>query len=107
MICWNETLYFGDSIKKTHRRVIRAIDRGKKTYHVYCIAFASNPKNLFDILPANELRHAHYQHVTTHILGLAKGKKEVNKLVASLIKEIYDQTGDFRVREYYTDLHQT
>lgn len=102
MVSWNESLYFGESIKKKHRRAIFAINHGKKIKRVYCIAFASNENNLFDILPASELRYPHYQHTTTHILGLAKGKEEATEVAIKMLIEIYRKTGSFRVREYFT-----
>lgn len=101
MVSWSENLYFGESIKKKHRRVMYAINHGKRTNHVYCIAFASNEMNLFDILPANELCFSHYKNTKTHILGLAGDKDEATDVVVKMLIEIYRNTGEFNVREYF------
>jgi hypothetical protein len=103
MIVWNEKLYFGESIKKKHRRTISAITRGKRTKGVYCIAFASNQYNLFDILPANELLFPHYKNSEVHILGLAGGKEEATLVVQDMIVEVYRATKDLKVREFFTN----
>lgn len=102
MIVWNDKLYFGESIKKKHRRIISAINRGKLTMDVYCIAFASNERNLFDILPANELLFPHYKNSEVHILGLAGGKREAALVVQDMVVDIYRATKDFKVREFFT-----
>ena len=103
MIVWNEKLYFGESIKKKHRRMIMSIKRGKLTKGVYCITFASNENNLFDILPANELLFPHYKNSEVHILGLAGGKEEAALVVQDMIVEVYRATKDFKVREFFTN----
>ncbi|MDD5935878.1 MAG: hypothetical protein PUC65_10045 [Clostridiales bacterium] len=103
MITWNEKLYFSESIKKKHRRTIFAIKHGKVTANVYCIAFASNEKNLFDILPANELLFPHYKNSEVHILGLARGRDEAALLVMDMIRDIYRETGGFSVREFFRE----
>lgn len=101
MVIWNEKLYFGESIKKKHRRAIFAINRGKLTKGIYCIAFASNENNLFDILPANELLFPHYKNSKVHILGLAGGKDEAALVVQDMIIDVYRSTGGFEVREFF------
>lgn len=103
MIVWNDKLYFGETIKKRHRRTIAAINRGKLTRGVYCIAFASNESNLFDILPANELLFSHYKNSEVHILGLARGRKEATLVVQDMIVDVYRATKDFKVREFFTN----
>lgn len=102
MITWNEKLYFGESIKKKHRRVIFAINHGKSTKGVYCIAFASNENNLFDILPADELLFPHYKNSEVHILGLAGNKDEAIWVVKDMIVLMYRNTGEFQVRKFFS-----
>lgn len=103
MIVWNEKLYFGESIKKKHRRMIMSIKQGKLLKGVYCITFASNENNLFDILSANELLFPHYKNSEVHILGLAGGKEEAALVVQDMIVEVYRATKDFNVREYFAN----
>ena len=37
-----------------------------------------------------------------HILGLAESKKKAYRLVANMLEEIYEKTGDFKVRGYFS-----
>ncbi len=102
MISWASRLYVGDKAKKIQKKAIASISNRQATFGVYCIAFASHPDNLFDIFEANELLFPHYQNTEVHIVGLAKGKQEAVDLVQSMIMEVYNETGAFNVRAYFT-----
>lgn len=101
MVTWSDNLYYGQGIKKKHRRAIFSINHGKLTADVFCITFASNPSNLFDIIPANELLFPYYRNSRIHILGLAKGREEAKLVVQDMIIDVFKNTGDFKVREYF------
>ena len=64
------------------------------------IALASNPENLFDIIPSWELMQKHYPKRQLVIIGLAKGWEEAVEVVKQIITEIYERTGGFDVRNY-------
>ena len=95
-------LYVGDKIKKKRDKVIASINNREATFNVYCIAFASQPSNLFDIMDANELLFPHYKRAEVLIVGLAKGKEEALTLVQEMLLEVYRETGEFDVRTYFT-----
>lgn len=78
-----------------------ALEEGKFTFGLYCIAFASNEKNLFDIVETNELLFEHYKRNQIYIIGLTKGKENAVELTQNLLLEVYQNTGDFKVREYF------
>ena len=101
MIHWNETMYFGDNVKKKHRQIMYRIEHGKLTQDIFCITFASNEKNLFDIIEPKEFLFPYYRTKDIHIIGLAKGKGEACLLVRDMIDEIYRETGGFKVRKYF------
>lgn len=102
MIHWSPKLYVGDKLKSKVDKTIKSIDNRKITYGVFCITFASNVDNLFDILNANELRFPYYQKSDIHIVGLTKGRDEALEMVQNLLMEVYQNTGEFKVREYFT-----
>ncbi|MGB4661223.1 MAG: hypothetical protein WBI07_18770 [Mobilitalea sp.] len=88
-------------MKKKKNKVIASINNREATFGVYCIAFASHPSNLFDILDANELLFPHYQKSEVTVVGIAKGREEAVKLVQSMLMEVYQKTGEFDVRTYF------
>jgi hypothetical protein len=102
MILWTSRLYIGDKMKKKKEKVMASINNREATFGVYCIAFASHPSNLFEIIEANELLFPHYQKSEVRIVGLAKGKEEAVILVQDMLLDVYNKTGDFDVRTYFT-----
>ena len=102
MISWTSRLYVGERMKKKKNKVMTSINNQEATLGVYCIAFASHPSNLFDILDANELLFPHYKKSEVRIVGIAKGKEEAIDLVQSMLMEMYHKTGDFDVKAYFT-----
>lgn len=102
MISWSSHIYIGKGLKFKKNKTVAAIKNRKLTVGIYCIAYASNPDNLFDIYDANELLLPHYKDYTIHIVGLAKGKQEAYELVQDMLMEVYKRTGRFNVRTYFT-----
>ncbi len=101
MIKWYDNLYMDHVIEKKRNKIKKKIHEGKATINTYCITFASNERNLFDILDANELRFSYYKKKEIYILGLAFGKENAIAVMVSMIEEIYKNTGEFKVREYF------
>lgn len=102
MIAWATHLYIGDKLKKSKDQVITSMNHRKAVLGVYCITYASNPCNLFDIIEANQLLFPHYARTEVTIVGLAKGKQEALELLEKMLLEVYHQTGEFDVRAYFT-----
>jgi hypothetical protein len=102
MILWASRLYVGDKMEKKKEKVIASINNKEATFGVYCIAFASHPSNLFDIMEANQLLFPHYQKSEIQIVGLAKGKEEAVIMAKDMLMEVFNETGDFNVRTYFT-----
>jgi hypothetical protein len=101
MIKWYHNLYMDEKVKKKQNKYIQALEKSKFTFGLYCIAFASNDKNLFDIIETNELLFEHYKRNDIYIIGLAKGKDSAIELAESLLLEVYECTGNFKIREYF------
>lgn len=102
MITWATHLYVGEKMKKSKDQVITSMNQRKAVFGVYCITYASNPGNLFDIIEANQLLFPHYARTGVTIVGLAKGKQEALELLEKMLLEVYNQTGEFDVRAYFT-----
>lgn len=96
-----EPVYSTDGISERENRIIKHLKRGKKTGGVYCIIFSSNPENLFDILSEDDLLSPYYSEYDPEVIGLAESKDDAILLVKELLKEVYEKTGDFKVRDYF------
>lgn len=102
MIKWADNLYLSKDITlKKKNKLMKAIESGLLTFEVYCITFASNPNNLFDIINANDLLFPYYRKRKIYVLGLATSREAAKLLVKDMLEEVYNETGEFRVREYY------
>lgn len=102
MIKWSNQLYFDDSIKKKPDKWKKRVEDGKLSHSLFCICLASNEKNLFDIMNSNELFFRHYKKNDLYIAGLAKTREDAIDLLQDMLEDIYRETGDIKVREYFT-----
>jgi hypothetical protein len=100
---WYDNLYVGESIGKKKDKVIRKIRQNAGQIGIYVISIASNKSNLLDIIPATDLLFKAYPKKQIFVLGIAKGYDEAVEVAASIIDEVYRNTGDFSVRSYFRD----
>ena len=70
---------------------------------IYVITLASNRQNLLDIIPSYELMQRGYPKREMVIVGLAKGYDEAVEVAASIVDEVYRNTGTFAVRTYLAE----
>ena len=101
MVNWSSSLYVGESVFNRQKKIIKKIGKRKFTFNVYCIAYASNKENLFDIISANELLFPVYKKLDVCIVGIAGSREEAQELVMDMVIKVYSDTGGFAVREYF------
>lgn len=97
---WYRNLYVSESIGSRVNRIKWKINHNAGTVSVFVIAFASNPDNLLDIIPAWNLMQKGYPKRQLKIIGLAGGYDEALELVRTIIDETYQCRGDVNVWEY-------
>ena len=97
---WYRKLYVGESLTGKERKIKWRIRHRAGTIDIYVIAFASNPANLLDLIPANELMQKGYPKKELKIIGLARGYGEALELVRRIVDETYQATGDVDVWNY-------
>lgn len=102
MIKWCDCLYFDSDIGKNIKKIQRQLEKGKLKKSVYCISFAQNPQNLFDILNVNELLFSYYKRKEIKIIGLASSKAAAKELMVKIIEEMYQATESFQLEDYFT-----
>lgn len=102
MIIWAKKLYLSENIDaKKQVKIMKSIEKGNLNFEVYCIMFASNPNNLFDIINVNELLFPYYSRKEIYILGVATSRIQAFELVKDILYDIYKETGGFAVREFF------
>lgn len=100
---WYEDLYVGESIIHKKNKIKWKIRHNAGQIDIYVIALASNKENLLDIIPAQELLLKGYPKRQLSIIGLAKGYQEAVEVAASVVDEVYHETGGFAVRSYLAE----
>lgn len=97
---WLSNLYVSKSIGGRAGRIKWRIDHNAGTLRVYLIAFASNPDNLLEIIPAWNLKQKAYPKRGLKIIGMAKGYDEALELVRDIIDDTYQSTGTVDVWKF-------
>ncbi len=99
---FRESLYFGESVKSEHRKLLRELSRGKRLSgkHIL-ITYAFNGTDLFDLIPVRELYFPYRKKQELFVLGLAADKEEAFEVVSRMVTEVYEATGAFDVRGYF------
>ena len=97
---WYDDLYVGESIIHKTNKIKWKILHNAGQIRIYVITLASNDKNLLDIIPSQELMQKGYPKKDLYVVGLAKGYDEAVEVAASIIDEVYRQTGAFEVASY-------
>lgn len=97
---WYENLYVGESIQHKAEKIKWKIRHNAGQIDIYVIAIASNPQNLLDIIPAQELMQKAYPKKDMFVIGLARGMAEAQDVVTQIIDEVYQETGGFQILPY-------
>ena len=100
---WYDKLYVGESIVHKTKKIKWKIMHNAGQIGIYVITLASNRQNLLDIIPSYELMQRGYPKREMVIVGLAKGYDEAVVVVASIVDEVYRNTGTFAVRTYLAE----
>ena len=101
MVRWCESLYFDHGVGKNIKKVKKQIEKGTIQLSIYCICIAQNPKNLFDILNANELLFKYYRRKEIKIIGLASSRAAAKEMLVEIVGEMYQNTSSFLVEDYF------
>ena len=98
---WYQNLYSGKTAEKKKDRLIREIDGEKYRGNIYLITLAANPENQLEILSVHQLRFSYIRRNCPLILGIASGYEEALDVLKKMVEEVYEATGDVKIREYF------
>ncbi|WP_099468284.1 hypothetical protein [Konateibacter massiliensis] len=100
---WYRKLYVGKTAKKKRYEIVWKVKHGAGMLDVYLITLASNEENLLDIWNSSVFLQPYYRKQDFFIVGIACGYDEAVELAAKIVEELYQNTGDFRIRQYITN----
>lgn len=104
MVRFRSELYWGKAFEeeKKRQKLIKKLQNQKWVKKdVTLIAYAVNGQDLFDLIPAYELKLPWRKEQELFVLGVGKDKEEALEVVERMVMEVYQATGEFAVREYF------
>lgn len=99
---WADNLYVSEKASRKKDTIIRKANRGIGMVRIYFITLAANGVDLFDIFHAAHLKQPAFYRQELQVVGIAYGAEEAQELTMQMIDDIYQQTGAFDVRNYFT-----
>lgn len=102
MLDFREELFVGGSLKEKYQKLVPQIIKGKRIKKgITLIAYAGNGVDLFDLIPAKEMKFSLRRKQDIYVLGIAGSRDEAVAMVQDMVMEVYGRTGGFDVREYF------
>lgn len=97
---WYNRLYVGKNAKKHRFSIIQNIRQKKYLPGIYVITPASNGNNILDIHPVVTFLSPLYKEEELLIVGIADGYWDAMELAGTIVSEMYEKTGRFRLEEF-------
>jgi len=103
---WYRNLYISEDISHKKAKIKWKIKHNAGQINVYVITLSKNTHNLLEMIPSWELMQKYYPKKDMFVVGVAKGYDEGISMAASIVMEVYQETGKFNVRDYILDKHK-
>lgn len=88
----HKKIFVGEKIKEEKESLIEKIKNNQRDIDVYMVTTNKKSDELFEIVHSDKLTKPMYTEKDFKVIGIAKNKKECDKLIA-LIVEDYIKTG--------------
>lgn len=98
---WYRKLYIGESINQGIDEIISDIEVNKNTRKKFLITLPANDKNMLDIITAGMGILVSWRNV--YVIGVAGSRMEAVNMTSEILTSVYNETGDFRLKEIFND----
>lgn len=103
---WYKEFYAGESIERKKEKVKWKVLHNAGQLDVYVIALSGNPRNMLDIISAKELMQKAYPKQGMFVVGVDKGYDNAIDLAGKIIMDVFQETGNLNVRDYFLERQQ-
>ena len=93
-------LYVSEGLEKKKDKVISRLKRKKIQLDLHVIMLPECNHNQLEIVSAMYLLQPGYPREDRTVVGLARGFEEAVELVEKISREVYEATGDLKIRDY-------
>lgn len=98
---WYEKLWVGPGAQKKKKKILSAIEKQERFLQAYVICLSQSPYEQLEILPSRMLGSPGCPEESLYVLGIAIGKQEAMELVAEMAEQIYRETGNLNMKQYF------
>lgn len=99
MLKWMDHIYADETLENADQ-IRDRLNQNKLTPGIYLLTLSHNPGHLMEILPAVSLKQSCVRELCPEIFGVAASKDSAMELSCRILKEVYDATGTFDVKNY-------
>lgn len=96
-------LYVSDELKGKEQEIIYKLKRNKVQLNKYIIAFAQNVKNHLEFYDSVLLLQKGWGKEPLFVVGIADGYEGALHLIENIVSEVYEATGDVKIRTYLSE----
>lgn len=101
---WYRDLYLGPNAAQNIQKIREKAAKGSPMLGVYYVTLPAAEKNLLHIFHNGMLKQPLFaEHQCTDVVGVAEGKQEALRLVETIIRKIYKETGGLKIRTYFKE----
>ena len=94
-----EHLYVGEKAKSRRFEILQSLRKGKSSEY-YVMTLPEGSKNVLDLYPAAMIMQPYYMQRDPVIIGIALDFRDAAGLAASVVSELYQNTGGFELESY-------
>lgn len=99
---FHDRMFVGETAGMHKMQLLWNLKRGKKQKDLYVITLADGAGRLLEVYHGEALQLKLFRTEDRTIVGIAVGKAESEVVLTDIIQTVYSETGDLKVREYFT-----
>ena len=103
---WYQELYLSPNLKGSEKYIHWLVESGWSLRPVYIIVLSELKDGQLEILPLSLLRLPFWKKEDYDILGVAKGYYHARSLVATILSDVYEITGDCDAGSFFRERMQ-
>lgn len=101
MIRWADKLYLGEGMEKEQEKLKKKLEKNKPVFGIFLITAPSCQENLLDVLDTKDCLFPYYRRRNLLVYGMAKSREEAITLTVRILEDVYQETGELKVGEYF------
>lgn len=98
---WYHFLYVSENLPNNIKSIRWLVEHGIHLKPLYLIVLSEISDGQLEIIPAATLKIPFFKKQSYKIIGVAKGEYHARTLVETIMREVFEKTGDCNARAYF------